>query len=101
MDRTAQLLRFIQTRPDDPFPRYALAMEKKGQGDVPGAITALEELLARKADYVPAYLQLGNLLSQNGRVADARECLSRGQTHARAQGNAHALSELTSALEAL
>lgn len=101
MDRTGQLLKFIEKDPGNPFPRYALAMEKRGQGDVAGAILDLEALLVRKEDYVPAYLMLGTLLEQAGRSPEAREIFARGQLHARTQGNTHALSELTSALERL
>lgn len=101
MDRTAHLLKFIEKDPGNPFPRYALAMEKRGQGDLAGAIHELETLLARMPDYVPAYLMAGTLLEQAGRSLEARELFTRGQVHARTQGNTHALSELTSSLERL
>jgi Flp pilus assembly protein TadD len=99
MDRTDQLRRFVAAQPDDPFPRYALALERKSQGDVPGAAAELEELLARKPDYLAAYLQLGMLLQQLDRRDDARAALVKGQDVARAQGNQHTFSELTAALE--
>lgn len=101
MDRLEQLRRFIAASPDEPFPRYALALERKSQGDVPGAAAELQALLVRKPDYLAAYLQLGMLLEQEGRVAEAREAFVQGQQQARAQGNQHTLSELTTALEAL
>ena len=37
MDRLAQLQKFIAGRPDDPFPRYALALEHKSRGDLAAA----------------------------------------------------------------
>jgi tetratricopeptide (TPR) repeat protein len=101
MDRIAQLQSFLEKRPDDPFPRYALALEHRSQGNLPLAASALEELVRRVPGYVPAYLMLGQLLQELDRLPDARAALGKGQDQARAAGDSHALSELTSALEAL
>jgi predicted Zn-dependent protease len=101
MDRIAHLRKFIAAAPDDPFPRYALAMELKGRGDARAAAAELQDLLARKPDYLAAYLQLGMLLTALDRAGDAREILVRGQEVARRQNNSHTLSELTQALETL
>jgi tetratricopeptide (TPR) repeat protein len=101
MDRIDQLRRFVAAQPDDPFPRYALALEHKSAGDVAKAAAELETLLARKPDYLAAYLQLAMLLQQLDRLDEARKTLLQGQACAQAQGNQHTLSELTSALEAL
>jgi len=101
MDRIEQLRKFIVASPDDPLPRYALALELKGKGDASAAARELHELLERKPDYLAAYLQLGMLLTTLDRVEDARDALVRGQEIARRQGNAHTLSELTQALETL
>ena len=101
MDRIAQLRKFIAASPDDPFPRYALALELKGKGDARAAAAELEDLLARKPDYLAAYLQLGMLLAALDRTGDARQILVRGQDVARRQNDTHTLSELTQALESL
>ena len=101
MDRVAQLRKFIEVSPREPFPRYALALELKGQGDPQGAAAELETLLRQAPDYLAAYLQLGTLLQALGRMGEARGALERGQEVARRQGNGHTLSELTTALEAL
>src|SRR5437879_4155743 len=101
MDRVEQLRRFADARPDDPFPRYALALELKSKGEAQSAAQELESLVAKKPDYLPAYLMLGMLLQALGRAEAARAALSAGQEVARAQGNAHTLSELTTALEQL
>src|SRR5437879_2421687 len=101
MDRVAQLRRFADARPDDPFPRYALALELKSGGDVQSAAAELEALVANKPDYLPSYLMLAMLLQGLGRFDDARGVLGKGQQVARAQGNAHTLGELTTALEQL
>ena len=101
MDRTEQLRKFIEAQPDEPFPRYALALELKGRGDVEGAARELGELVRRAPDYLAAYLQLGLLLQPLGRNDEARATLQRGQEVARKIGDTHTLSELTSALETL
>jgi Tfp pilus assembly protein PilF len=101
LDRIAQLRTFVEARPTEPFPRYALALELKGKGDVASAVVELQELLRRTPDYLAAYLQLGLLLQTLGRNGDARATLSSGQELASRKGDTHTLSELTSALETL
>ena len=101
MDRIDQLRKFIAASPDDPFPRYALALDLKAKGDAQGAAGELRELLRRKPDYLAAYLQFGMILETLDQVGEAREALARGQEVARRQGNTHTLSELTQALETL
>jgi Flp pilus assembly protein TadD len=101
MDRIGQLRQFVAASPDDPFPRYALALELKGKGDASSAADELRELLRRKPDYLAAYLQLGMILETLDRHEEARDAFVRGQDVARRQGNTHTLSELTQALENL
>ncbi len=101
MDRTDQLRKFIEAQPDEPFPRYALALELKGKGDTAGAARELGELLQRTPDYLAAYLQLGLLLQPLGQSDEARATLQRGQEVARKKGDTHTLSELTAALETI
>ena len=101
MDRIDQLRKFIEANPAEPFPRYALALELKGKGDVEGAARELLELSQRVPDYLAAYLQLGLLLQALGRNDEARATLQRGQQVARKKGDTHTLSELTSALDTI
>jgi Flp pilus assembly protein TadD len=101
MDRIGQLRKFVAATPEDPFPRYALALELKATGDATAAAGELHELLRRKPDYLAAYLQLGMILETLDRADEARDAFVRGQEVARRQGNTHTLSELTQALENL
>jgi tetratricopeptide (TPR) repeat protein len=101
LDRIDQLKKFVEAQPDEPFPRYALALELKSKGDNAGAAEQMRELVRRRPDYLAAYLQLGMLEQVLGRLDAAREALSRGQDLARTKGDTHTLSELTSALETL
>jgi tetratricopeptide (TPR) repeat protein len=96
MDRVTQLRKFIEARPHEPFPRYALALELNE-----AAAAELQALVAQAPDYLAAYLQLGMLLQALGHAAEARDAYTRGQDLARRKGDGHTLSELTSALEAL
>jgi tetratricopeptide (TPR) repeat protein len=101
MDRIAMLRKFIADSADDPFPRYALALELKGKGDAAGAAAEMQELLNRKPDYLAAYLQYGMLLQALGRGDEAKAAYGKGQEVARTKGDSHALSELTQALESM
>jgi hypothetical protein len=52
--RLAILRSFAEKRPQDPFPRYALAMEHKTAGDALAAWETLASLIADHPDYVAA-----------------------------------------------
>jgi Flp pilus assembly protein TadD len=99
--KIAQLEKILAARPDEPFARYALALEHRSRGDLSMAASALQEVVRRSPDYVPAYLMLGQILQQQDRRDEARVALAAGQTQAQKKGDRHALSELTSALDAL
>jgi tetratricopeptide (TPR) repeat protein len=101
LDRTEQLRKFIAASPDEPFPRYALALELKGKGDAAAAAGEMQELLERAPDYLAAYLQLGMLLQTLGRPDEARDAFRKGQEVARRKADSHTLSELTQALESM
>lgn len=100
-DRIEQLRTFIAASPDDPFPRYALALELKGKGQAEAAAEEMAELLLRAPDYLAAYLQHGMLLQSLGKSEQARAAFRTGQEVARRKGDSHTLSELTQALESM
>jgi tetratricopeptide (TPR) repeat protein len=100
MDRLGMLETMIVAKPDDPFPRYGLAMEYKKLGRQDDAVRAFEELTRIHPGYVPAYLMFGNLLEALGRRSAAAEVYGRGIEAARAAGNDHALGELQAAHDA-
>ena len=78
MDRPAALRDFVAKSPDDPFPRYGLAMELANRGQLDEACQAFQELLDRKPDYVPAYLMYGNTLARAGQSERAAEVYRSG-----------------------
>ncbi|HXN30449.1 MAG TPA: tetratricopeptide repeat protein [Polyangiaceae bacterium] len=85
----------------DPFAWYGLAMEYRGLERYDEALSTFEVLRKAAPDYIPMYLMCGQMLEKLGRAADARAWLSAGAEQARQRGDAHALSELEGAIEAL
>ncbi|MGN6106913.1 MAG: tetratricopeptide repeat protein [Kofleriaceae bacterium] len=98
MDRIATFKTFIARSPADPFPRYGLAMEHKGRGELAEAWAAFSELLEKFPDYVPTYLMAGGTLVALGQRAEAADLYRRGIEVAGRRGDAHARGELESAL---
>lgn len=98
--RMTQIEALLADDPADPFLRYGLAMEYVSVGD---DATAADQLLRLTADtdYVPAFLQAGQVLNRLNRVAEASEALRRGIALAKQQGNAHAEGEMSTLLATL
>jgi predicted Zn-dependent protease len=101
MDRLAVLRQFVAQSPDDPFPRYGLAMELVSRGALDEACQAFQELVDRMPDYVATYLMYGNALASIGDRARAAEMYRRGAEVSARRGDGHARSENLAALDAL
>jgi tetratricopeptide (TPR) repeat protein len=101
MGRVDAIREIVQKTPNDPFPRYGLAMELKNQGAREEAAAEFAELERRFPEYVAQYLMHGNLLVEMGRAADAKGVYARGMEAARKARNTHALGELEQALTSL
>ena len=78
MSRVEALRAFIAGHPQDPFPRYALALEYKNGNRFAEAREEFAALMRDHADYVPAYLHAGNTHLALGDRAAARETFARG-----------------------
>jgi tetratricopeptide (TPR) repeat protein len=100
MSRVETLKGFIAQRPEDPFPRYALAMEYKNGGRLDEARETFEALMRSHPAYTAAYLHAGNTLVALGRRADARAVYQRGIDACTLAGDSHARGELQGALAA-
>jgi tetratricopeptide (TPR) repeat protein len=98
MDRIATFRSFIAKSPTDPFPRYGLAMELKGNGQLAEAWAAFEELITQFPDYVATYLMAGGTLVALDRKPEAAEIYRKGIEVARRRGDQHARGELETAL---
>lgn len=101
MDRLEMLQQFVARAPNEPFPRYGLAMEFKKRGLLVEASAAFAELIRRSPSYVPAYLMAGQTLVAAGDPAGARAVFEQGIAAARTAGDDHALGELEAARAAL
>jgi tetratricopeptide (TPR) repeat protein len=101
MDRIAALEEFVKKDPDDPFPRYGLAMAYREAGRHDEAQDHFEVLLAQFPEYIAAYLMAGGNLVSLGRHQEAAEVYRRGVEAASRAGDAHARSELEAALAEL
>jgi Tfp pilus assembly protein PilF len=98
--RMAQLEALIADDPNDPELKYFLAMEYVSAGD---EATAADELLklTHGSEYVPAFLQAGQVLNRVGRVDEACDALRRGIAVAKRVGDSHAEGEMAGLLSSL
>lgn len=101
MSRADTLRAFIATRPQDPFPKYALALEYKNAGQLAEAADQFQILMRDHAEYVAAYLHAGNTHLALGDREAARAAYARGIEVATQRGDAHARGELEGALGSL
>jgi tetratricopeptide (TPR) repeat protein len=101
MSRVDMLLGFIAQSPQDPFPRYALALEYRNAGRLDDARAAFAALMDAHPDYTAAYLHAGNTLVTLGDRGAARETYRRGIEACIRRADHHAQGELEGALAAL
>ena len=99
--RRQRLQEMLADDPNDAFLRYGLAMDYAGAGEDEAAAACFAELLKSSPDYVPAYLQAGQVLGRLGRDEEAKAICRAGVAAARKQGDAHAAGELEGFLEML
>lgn len=99
--RLALFDKLIAEGSSDPFHHYARALELRSLGREREAYEALLGVTERFPDYVPTYLMAAQLAQQLGTSEDARRLAEQGIECAKRAGNEHALSELSSLLEAL
>ncbi|MFO0681048.1 MAG: tetratricopeptide repeat protein [Sandaracinus sp.] len=79
----------------DPFHHYARGMELRSLGRREEALEALVAVTRDFATYVPTYLMAAQLAQELGRTDQARTIADEGIARARAAGDDHALSELS------
>jgi predicted Zn-dependent protease len=99
--RLEMLRSFIEKRPGDPFPRYALAMELKTAGDALAAWQTFEALIAEYPDYIASYSPAGEVLVGLDRIEEARVVLSKGMDACSKKNDVHMRDHLESALAEL
>ena len=92
--RKDQIEAMLADDPNDPFLRYGLAMEYVSAGDLGTAVRLFQELIQVAPDYVPAYVQAGQLCARLGRENEAKAIFGAGIDTARKQGDHHAAGEM-------
>jgi predicted Zn-dependent protease len=97
--RRQQLEEMIADDPTDALSRYFLAMDHAGAGENDEAWRRFEEMFALTPEYVPAYLQAGQLLVRMGRPGDASTVFRQGIEVARRQRDDHAAGEMEAFLQ--
>lgn len=97
--RIEHLKQMRLSRPDDPFPFYALGIECKNEGLLDQAKLYLEETSEKFPDYVPTYYHLGQVLEELDDEQQAIEVYKTGLIKASAAGDSHAAAELGAALQ--
>lgn len=97
--RLAMLENITSSGKADAFAWYGLGMEYRREGRTADALATFEKLHSLHPEYLPMYLMAGQTSLEAGRTEEARRWLTTGIELARAQNQAHALAELTSALE--
>jgi Tfp pilus assembly protein PilF len=85
--------------PEDPEIIYGLAMDTLGDENFQGAILEFQGLLHSHPEFVPAYLQLGQILTREMREDEASDVYRQGITKAVSAGNKAAADEMARFLD--
>jgi Tfp pilus assembly protein PilF len=99
--RRQRLEEMLADDPTDSFCRYGLAMDYASAGEDETAAKVFAELLRMTPEYVPAYLQAGQVLARLGRDDEAKAVYRAGVTVAQRVGDAHAAGELQGFMDML
>jgi tetratricopeptide (TPR) repeat protein len=95
------LNQYIIDEPDDPFNRYALALELIKTGDRQKALELFSYVHLNHSQYLPNYYHYGKLLMEERDVSPAQSILKAGLAIALKQNNKRTHSELLGLLDEL
>ena len=95
-DRIELLKKYILEEPDNPFNRYALAMEYY-EREPDTSLRLMEDLLHDHPDYLPTYFKAAHLYWEMENWDEAEATFKKGIELATVQGDKKTLSELRSA----
>lgn len=101
INRLERLIEFLQTEPNDPFLKYALATEYLKINNHELALKFYEDLVQNHEDYVGTYYHLGKLYEMLQRQQDALNAYEKGIAVAKKIKDQHALNELLGVYNAL
>ena len=94
-------LQKLTAKTKKPLPWYGLAMEYRGLGDLAQAVATFRHVHVVDPRYVAAYFMCGQVLSELGENDAAAAELRTGIEVARAEGDGHAVGEMSSLLDTL
>ncbi len=97
----AVLAKRVKMRPDDSFSKFALALELIKINKNPQAVVLFEDIVGNDPNYVGVYYHLGEQYLLEGENKKALETYKMGIEIATNLNDAHAKSELATALLAL
>jgi len=95
--RMQKLKALLEENPRDAFLLFAIAKEYESSGDEANALDKYRQLELLDPAYVGLYYHLGKLLEKMDRPEEAMEAYDKGLEVAKAAGDRHAWSELSSA----
>ena len=98
--RIAALRKMLDAHPDDPRPRFGLALEYEKEERWDDAVEALRGYLARTDDEGNAWGRLGAALRHLGRDDEAREAYQQGIDAAKRHGHPTMAGEFEDVLDA-
>lgn len=99
-ERLNILLNFLEEEPNEPFNKYALAMEYL-KTDKNKSIELFENLIEKHSEYLATYYQLAALYVENEDFEKAISTYKKGIAIAENQKNEKTLKELKGALQML
>jgi Tfp pilus assembly protein PilF len=101
MNRLETLKNLVAQDPGNTFARYGLAMEYTRAGEFARAAEEFRGLLEIDPDHAYAHYHGAQALEKLGKLEEARKMYRDGIEAATRKGDAHACSELETALELL
>ena len=100
-ERMQKVREMLEKQPEDVFLMYAMAMELRKAGELQEAVEYLTRVTRKDVAYIPAYHQMGQVHTQAGKTAEARDAYQRGIAVAMKAGNRHAAEEMQAELDML
>lgn len=95
-DRVNQLEKFLREDPNDPFTKYALALEFLNTNNIKSA-ELFDNLLENHPNYIGTYYHAAALFTSLNQLEKAESIYVTGIRTAKELGESHALKELESA----
>lgn len=97
-ERLKLIKEMLETNPNDSFLKYAAALEYEKDGDRKSAISVIQKLLEKDAEYLGAYYKLGKLFEEEGKEKEAISVYRNGLVVSRKISDMKTEGELTEAL---